>query len=111
MSYKVVCLLLQLQFLYSAQERWGKWVWLGCRRPSEEFSFNFQGNIQATMCQVVVDGNKILLVYMYRPPNFTEEYSGNIRQTLLSANSSNIKQVLICEDFNLKEIDWENHYV
>lgn len=73
---------------------------------SVEFSFNKQGNTEATMCEVDVGRNKNnSLVCMYRPPNSTEECNGNLRQALLLTS----RQALNCGDFNFK--DWENHHV
>ena len=44
---------------------------------------------------------------MYRPPGSSSIYNAEVRRAIQSVSEKNQTQVLICGDFNFKEIDWE----
>lgn len=78
---------------------------------SSKSSYIVHGNVAAVMCEVNIEGNSILLGRYYRPPNSSQEYDNQIKQTLRESSNTQAYQVLMCGGFKCKEIDWENHYV
>ena len=79
--------------------------------PSFESSYIVESNVQAVMCEMNIEGNSVLLGGYYNPPNSTQEYNSQIRQTLRDSCNTQASQVPVYGDFSFKEIDWENHYV
>ena len=47
----------------------------------------------------------------YRSPNASGDYNESIRRTLPPIVNSHVDQVLICGDYNFKQINLEYHYV
>lgn len=62
-------------------------------------------DIEAVACQIYVQNRTLLLACYYRPPNSSKEYSERIRVSLVSNSNFRADQVLMCGDFNHKEID------
>ena len=80
---------------------------------SEEFLDDTWRDTETVSCVLSIGVNRILLSCMYRPPAQPIDfvYNNNVRKSLRQMSRLNFEQVLVCGDFNYKEIDWVNHHV
>ena len=83
--------------------RKGLWV--------SEVSEQVWGDIEAVVCQVIIGQKSILLACIYRPPTAAEETNEQLLQAVQRICDLPFNQVLICGDFNFRDIDWENNTV
>ena len=77
--------------------RKGLWV--------SEVSEQVWGDIEAVICQVIIGQKSILLACIYRPPTAAEETNEQLLQAVQRICDLPFNQVLICGDFNFRDID------
>ncbi|XP_076053668.1 uncharacterized protein LOC143032672 [Oratosquilla oratoria] len=67
---------------------------------------------EAVWCEVLLQGNRILIGVVYRPPASNRESNDLLNDMIrLSGNYNSSYQVLICGDFNFSGIEWERNEV
>lgn len=68
-------------------------------------------DVEATACVVNLGGKRILLGCIYRSPTATSQYNDQVRRTVSRMANIRADQLLLCGDFNYKEIKWESNLV
>ena len=76
-----------------------------------EISEQAWGGIEAVTCQVMTRQKSILLACIYRPPAASEETNEQLLLAIQKMCDLPFDQVLLCGDFNFRDIDWENNKV
>ena len=79
----------------------------GCLEISEQA----WGDIEAVVCQVMIGQKSLLLACIHRPPTASQEINEQLLQAIQKICDLPFNQVLICGDFNYRDIDWENSTV
>lgn len=82
---------------------------------SSNSNVNFLNNHlydESVWCELVIKDKKVLLGAIYRPPASVREKNNLLCDLIrLVGDYNSESQVLICGDFNFKEINWENNEV
>lgn len=64
-------------------------------------------NAEALFCEIHPNSRrKLLVAVFYRPPDSSLDYTRELKRSLPLAGQTYLDQLLICEDFNLPNIDW-----
>ena len=66
--------------------------------------------VEAVVCQLRLGRQILIITCMYRPPG-SQLYYNQVRKSLHAVATSKQDQVLICGDFNYKEINWHENEV
>ena len=77
----------------------------------QEWQDDTWNNIETVACQVKFGEQKLFVGCIYRPSNSPIDYNEIVRQTIRKISNSYRGQVLICGDFNFREIDWGSNVV
>ena len=67
--------------------------------------------IEGVVCQAKVGKKAVYLACIYRPPGSGSEYNERVCRTLQTICDKYTGQVLICGDFNFREINWDANEV
>ena len=63
-------------------------------------------DVEAVVCQIGACRNGVKVACIYRPPGSPPSYNAQIRKSISCISANQQSQVLVCGDFNYREIDW-----
>ena len=78
---------------------------------SDELLNEAWDDVEVVVCQLRFGRHLLIVACMYRPPGSQLNYNAQIRKSLRAVTASKQDQVLICGDFNYREINWHDNEV